>query len=164
MNADRKSRWRDWLGAALVIVLIPVLLLLLPVVLLWLLGILFAKIVLLTAAWILWLPRGKDTLIVYSRSPHWMEYFENELIPQLERRAVVLNWSDRAQWSPFALRTLLFRAFKGERAFNPTILIFRPLRWPKFFRFYDCFKQRKHGNDQPLYDLEMKLAPYLANA
>lgn len=168
MGADQKRRWPNWLVlplvTVLIVVVIPIVVVLIPIVLLWLLGAFLAKLIVLAGVWICWLPRGKDTLIVYSRSPHWMEYFESGVIPRLERRAVVLNWSDRAQWPSFALSTMVFQAFKGGASFNPMVLVFRPLRWPERFRFYDSFKQRKHGKEQPLRDLEAKLATYLTQA
>jgi hypothetical protein len=160
MNADladgrgSEVRWRDLPLILLVIALLP---LLIPAVLIWLLGLLVAKSLVLLAVWLLWLPRGKDMLVVYSRSPHWMEYFELGLIPQVEHRAQIINWSDRAKWSTLDLRTLVFRAFAGNRSFNPIVILFRPLRWPEQFRFFEPFRDHKHGKDQPLRELEEKL-------
>ena len=159
MNTDKKGSWQTWLWLSLVLVLSP---LLLPAVLLWLIFLLLGKLLVLLAVWVYWIPRGKDMLLVYSRSPHWMEYFETGLIPRLGRRVVVLNWSDRARWPRFDLRTSVFRAFKGEKSFNPMALVFKPFRWPVSFRFYEPFKQRKHGNEQPLHDLEADLLAYIA--
>ena len=160
MIADWKARWRTRLAAALLIVCLP---LLVPALLLWLLIVFVGKLLLLIAVWAFWIPRGKDMLLVYSRSPHWVEYFESGLIRELEGRAMILNWSDRAQWSSLDLRILIFKAFKGAKSFNPMVIVFKPLRWPVSFRFYDAFKLRKHGNDQQLHELEAKLAAHLAN-
>jgi hypothetical protein len=160
MSADQKNRLKVWQGLILVIVAIMAL----PAITLWLLGLVIFKLLVLLAVWILWLPRGKDILIVYSRSPHWMEYFEAGLIPRLEYRAMTLNWSDRAKWTRFALSTLVFRAFRGETSFNPMVILFRPLRWPAQFRFYESFKQRKHGKHESLAELEAKLEKQLGIA
>ena len=48
------------------------------------------------AIWIWWCTRGKYVLLVYSNSPAWQPYFESHLLPTLQNRAVVLNWSARA--------------------------------------------------------------------
>lgn len=71
---------------------------------------------------------------------------------------MILNWSDRIKWPMLDLRTLAFRAFAGERLFNPVVILFKLFRWPERFRFYEPFKDRKHGKDQPLKELEEKLA------
>jgi hypothetical protein len=160
MNADladvrgSEIRLRDWPVIVLVIALLP---LLIPAVLIWFLILLTAKSFVLLAIWLLWLPRGKDLLVVYSRSPHWMQYFEAGLIPLIEQRGQILNWSDRTTWPTLDLRTLAFRAFAGDRSFNPIVIVFRPLRWPERFRFFEAFKDHKHGKDQPLRELEERL-------
>jgi hypothetical protein len=48
--------------------------------------------------WTCWLPRGKDILLVYSDSPIWHEYMATEVLPLVQKRAVVLNWSERQKW------------------------------------------------------------------
>ncbi|MCC6494016.1 MAG: hypothetical protein IT424_13460 [Pirellulales bacterium] len=78
--------------------------------------------------------------IVYSRSPHSMEYYESGLLPQLEHRAMMLNWSDRAKWPKLDLRVLTFRAFAGETSFNPIVTHFKPFRWPRDYRFSMLFE------------------------
>jgi hypothetical protein len=49
--------------------------------------------------WALWLPRGKDVLLVYWDSPIWHEYVTTQILPLVQDRAVVLNWSERKKWS-----------------------------------------------------------------
>ncbi|RIK86999.1 MAG: hypothetical protein DCC67_02330, partial [Planctomycetota bacterium] len=124
---------------------------------LWLLAHWLVQALLVLATWVCWLPRGKDTLIVYSRSPHCLDYFEARLIPQLSQRATTLNWSDRAKWPAFGLSSLIFRAFAGSTSFNPMVMHFKLLRWPKVFRFFEAFRNRKHGQEQPLQELEKEL-------
>ena len=160
MDADQDKQWLIWLVAPLLIVLLPFLL---AAVLLWLVIVLVIKLVIIIGVWFAWNPRGKDTLVVYSRSPYWQEYFEARLIPQIESRSLLLNWSDRACWPSWRLRTLAFRMFKGERDFNPMVLVFKPFHWPKSFRFYDSFIQHKHGREQPLIALEKQLAQCLGS-
>jgi hypothetical protein len=159
MGADRKSSWRASLVIVLVVVALPILI---PALLIWLLISFALKLLLLVVAWSAWTPQGKEMLIVYSNSPYWKEFFEAALIPELEARALILNWSERSEWRRFDLRTLIFRSFVGRRSFNPMVLVVRPFRWPKSFRFYDAFKQFKHGKEQQLNNLVDALRTYLA--
>jgi hypothetical protein len=164
MNSDQKMRWRDRLVLAL---RLAVLLSLLPVVLVVLLVVLAIILVrnalVLIAVWTLWSTRGKDTLVVYSQSPHWKEYFESGLLPKLERRAIALDWSERSRWPWFDLRVVLFRTFKGYKSFVPMILVVPPFRRPKTFRFYEAFQDSKHGKEQPLRELELQVSAYFAS-
>jgi hypothetical protein len=83
-------------------------------------------------------------------------------MPKFERRAEVIDWSERAQWSKFELSVMLFRAFKGEKSYVPMILAIRPFRWPKSFRFFQAFQDFKHGKEQPLRELESQINAYFA--
>ncbi len=101
------------------------------------LGIYFVFLVSMeVAVWTLWLPRGRDTLVVYSTSPLWHEYFESRVLPRVSTRAVVLNWSERRTWMHrLSLSALVFRCFAGSREFNPIAFHFRPLRMHSTYRF-----------------------------
>ena len=46
-----------------------------------------------------WGAHGKRLLLVYSNSPNWQAYVEENWLPQLESIAVVLNWSERSTWA-----------------------------------------------------------------
>ena len=106
------------------------------------------------ALWVAWVPFGRRVLFVYSNSPVWQEYIEQNLIPRLPKRSLVLNWSDRKQWKRWSLARLAFAFFGGEREFNPLALVVRPFRWTKSFRFWQPFRDFKHGNTEPLAKLE----------
>jgi hypothetical protein len=51
------------------------------------------------AIWSSWCTRGKDVLFVYSDSTIWQDYIEGRILPYLDERAVILNWSQRKRWS-----------------------------------------------------------------
>lgn len=132
---NKKQRvWWEW----------PFLILALPFVViglaLWLLG----STLLLLAVWLVWCPRGRYALVVYSDSPVWQEYFDSQILPALAGRAAVLNWSARRHWK-LSLAVVLFRVFGGTREFNPIAIVFEPLCWPRRFRFYVAFRSFKHG-------------------
>ena len=131
-----------------------------------------------------WGAMGKCGLLVYSNSPHWQRYVEEQWLPRLADRVVVLNWSERAQWNrvhPFEAQ--MFRRFAGDREFNPLAVIFlarahhatfhawlRAIkegdvvgmlapssRDVKVIRFWQPFRDFKHGNDRALRQAESEM-------
>jgi hypothetical protein len=95
-----------------------------------------------------WLTYPKQLVVfVYSDRPTWKDYIEREILPYIQNRAVILNWSDRRKWKN-SLAVLAFRYFGGHRNFNPMVIIIRPFRFAKTYRFYEAFRDFKHGNAQ----------------
>jgi hypothetical protein len=78
MTRQNEPLSRGWWKVVLVVVLLPIVL---PLVLItYVLG--FAhRISLYMLIWLLWLPKGKDTLVVYSDSPIWRDYMETQVVP-----------------------------------------------------------------------------------
>ncbi len=95
---------------------------------------------------------------MWSESPVWKDRIQTRLLPKLERRAVILNWSQRAQWTGrFSLARIAFQHFGGRREFNPLAIVFRPLRPAKTFRFWRPYKQLKQGHPEVLERMEVAL-------
>ena len=133
-------------------------LLLLAVAILALIPYLLWGLTLHLAVWLRWLPRGKKVLLVYSQSPLWQDYLESRVLPHLEERAIILNWSKRQEWERrFTLPVLVFYYFGGRREFNPLAVVFRPLRWAKTFRFWQPFQDFKHGQSETLEKMTAEL-------
>lgn len=63
---------------------------------------------------VVWRPKGKDVLLVYSNSPHWQRYVEENWMPRWGHRAVVLNWSERSGWKGRALAEVTSPALRFE--------------------------------------------------
>ena len=157
---DRKRRTlplivRAPLVVALVLVLLPLIPLLLATYLLY-------GIVLQLVIWLCWCTRGVNVLLVYSDSPNWHDYIETHIMPRLPPSAVVLNWSDRRNWKMLSLPVMAFRFFGGSREFNPLVVVFQPFRWAKAYRFWNPFKDYKHGKTATLEELENKLFQHLS--
>lgn len=112
--------------------------------------------------WCFWLTHGKDVLFIYSDSPIWRDYMLSEVLPLVESRAVVLNWSERRSWNRWSLRVLAFRLFGGQRAFNPLIVVFRPFRWARKFRFWPAFREWKQGNKHAVEKLKHEVTNTLS--
>jgi hypothetical protein len=116
------------------------------------------------AIWSSWLTRGKDILFIYSDSPIWRDYMLSEILPLVEKRAVVLNWSQRSTWKRWSLGVLAFRFFAGHKAFNPLIVVFRPFRLAKKFRFWPAFREWKQGNKNSVDKLKQEVTHMLSLA
>jgi hypothetical protein len=144
----RQRSFREKLGnAVLVVVLLPFVL---PLALLAVTLALLHRATLWLLVQLLWLPRGKDVLLVYSDSPIWHDYMVNEIAPLVAERAVVLNWSERRQWHWWSLAVHVFRSYGGGREFNPLVLLFHPLRRARIFRLWPAFQDWKRGYPEPL--------------
>jgi hypothetical protein len=151
MATGGAKQW--WLVALLAVLLSP----LIMTFLLALLALdIAAGVVLYLAVWCWWLPRGRDTLIVYSDSPVWHAHMQERVLATVGSRAVVLNWSQRRHWN-FGLASAVFRYFGGKREFNPLAVVFRPFRRARVFRFWEPFRDWKHGRPQALEQVEAEL-------
>ena len=96
-------------------------------------------------------------LYISSDSSIWKEYMEAEIFPLVAERAVVLSWSDRSKWRKWSFAVRVFRTFGGRRDFNPMVVLFRPFRRTRIFRFLPAFQERKHGNSASIEQLRRDL-------
>jgi hypothetical protein len=105
----------------------------------------------------IWLTRKKPfILFVYSDSPIWKDYVEKEILPQIQDRAVILNWSARRKWKS-SLAVLAFQYFGGHRNFNPMAMVFRPFHIVETFRFFEAFKEFKYGDRKKVEEIKSEL-------
>ena len=154
MSRDRESTGRKVLRVTLTILILPVVL---PLAVSGLLLSALNTTVVYLLVWTWWLPKGKDVLYVSSDSPIWKDYMENEILPLVAKRAVVLSWSDRSMWPNWSFAVRVFRTFGHGRNFNPMVVLFRPLRRAKTFRFLPAFQEWKHGNRTSVEELRRDL-------
>jgi hypothetical protein len=120
------------------------------------------RVALYLLVWALWLPSGKDILFVYSDSPIWHDYLVTQVLPLVENRAFVLNWSERNKWPRWSLQVAVFHYFGGARDFNPLVLLFQPFRSVKVFRFWSIlFMVCERGYKEPVERLCQELTAML---
>ena len=55
------------------------------------------------------------------------------------------------------MSVLAFGYFGGHRSFNPMAVVFRPFRIGRSFRFYEPFREFKHGKKEALAKMEREL-------
>jgi hypothetical protein len=131
-----------------------------PILVLWLIAYLLMsgvyRLLLTLSVWTFWCSRGRDVLLVYSDSPTWQEYVEENILTRLSSRAVVLNWSKRAEWRT-SLATRVFYSVGGSKEFNPLVIVFRPLRSTKVFRLWQPFQDKKHAKPARLEKVVQEL-------
>jgi hypothetical protein len=109
-----------------------------------------------------WGAHGKRLLLVYSNSPNWQAYVEENWLPQLASIAVVLNWSERGTWAerhPFEAD--IFRTWAGDQEFNPLAIIIPADGAVRVIRFWQAFRDYKHGKDRTLRAAEAELGAAL---
>ena len=126
----------------------------------------------------------KIGILVYSNGPHWQRYIEDNWLPRFGHRFVILNWSERSTWQrDHALESKIFRRFAGAREFNPIAIILNEVgahaiwhTWIRavrsgdiigifapgvadahVIRFWQPFKDLKHGKDRRLRAAEAEL-------
>ena len=125
-----------------------------PILIVWVLLYLLWGGILCVATWLTWGKR--QVLFVYSDSSIWKGYIEKEIIPYIEDKAILLNWSERKSWKA-SLAVSAFRYFGGHRNFNPMGIVFRPFHFVKTYRFFQAFKKFKHGNPGEVEEVKNKL-------
>jgi hypothetical protein len=137
-----KKRVEQWWAIPLFLVLLPLIVVVLSLWALYSLSLYFL-------VWTCWLTRGRDLLFVYSDSPHWKGYIEEEILPRIQHRAIILNWSERRKWlHKMTLASMLFRHFGGCREFNPIGLYFRPCWIHRTYRFWEPIRKWRKKDDR----------------
>lgn len=106
---------------------------------------------------------GKHILLVYSQSPNWQEYIESNWLPRLREHAVIVDWSLRPSWRrPFPLEIKAFRHWGGgETEFNPMAIIFPSRGKVRTIRFWQPFRDFKHGKTVTLEEAEKDLFEFV---
>ena len=102
--------------------------------------------------------KGKVILFVYSDSSNWKDYIEEKILPRLETRSVILNWSKRREWeSSMQFETRLFNQWAGSGEFTPTAILFPLLGKVKVFRLWQLSHNPKHGKNKVSKEVEQSL-------
>ena len=109
------------------------------------------------------LHQGKFVIFVYSDSPNWKAYIEQNILPHIQEHAIILNWSERSQWDKSSWIVQAFRHWGGRRDFNPIAIVFYGLVNVRVIRFYKAFRALKRGKHSILKKVEAELVQ-LVNA
>lgn len=111
-----------------------------------------------------WRRHGKVGLLVYSNSPNWQAHIETRWLPHVADRLVVLNWSERKQWKVSApLEARIHSHWAGDRNFNPVAIVFPDKGNVAVVRFWQPFRDYRHGKTATLRAAETELASLLGD-
>ncbi len=134
--------------------LVLLLLILSPFILLWVLVMeIPLRLIFLSKV----LSTRKFILFVYSDSPIWKQYLEDNILPRIREHAFLLNWSERGQWDRKDWKVWAFRHWGGRRDFNPLAIMYCNFFKVKTIRFYRPFQDYKHGKEHSLHQAESQL-------
>jgi hypothetical protein len=68
---------------------------------------------------------AKVGILVYSDSPNWQTYIEDNWLRSFGDKFVVMNWSERKQWPKMhPLESSIYARYAGARAYNPIAIVF----------------------------------------
>jgi hypothetical protein len=101
--------------------------------------------------------QDKFIIFVYSNSPNWKLYIEENILPHIQNHAIILNWSDRNQWHKTDWTVQSFHHWGGQVNFNPLAIVFCNLGDVRVIRFYRAFRDLKHGKVISLQKAEAQL-------
>jgi hypothetical protein len=111
-----------------------------------------------------WLPQGKRFLVIFSESKFWSAYFHDEVLPNFEGRAEVINLSrDGGKKTKWNFSWLIHKHFTGTRNRFPIVIRFSTLSPWSTVRFYNAFKEAKKGNIEQLESAKIKLTKWYPN-
>jgi hypothetical protein len=98
---------------------------------------------------------GKDLLIVYTSSPHWQPYIDENWVSRWRDRAVILNRSE-PHWQSRS-ETRLWRRLTGRRNHTPAAIVVPRRGAAQVVRLYRAFQDYKHGKPSMLRSKELEL-------
>ena len=148
------------------ILLVPILIILVvllsPIIVVWYLRYLAKGLILKHSFRKKLKKENKNILFAYSDSHHWQQYIEENILPVIESSAIVINRSRDSEWknnNPIEYQVI--DRWGGGKEYNPIAIIFPQKGKIKNIRFYQAFKDLKHGNSAPLKEKENELFDYL---
>lgn len=105
---------------------------------------------------------GKNFLIVYSNSPKWESYFQNEIIPLFNNNAVIVNISTDHNIAKTHIELVAHKEWAGYENHTPIVLYIPKFGIVKKVRFYSAFIEAKKTNiDSPIINKTEELKEML---
>jgi hypothetical protein len=90
---------------------------------------------------------GRRFLVVYSNSPKWAAFFSEEVVPQLQGQAVVVDISKNPSWkSSRSLERKAHLHWGGRVEHTPIVIHFGNAWRVDTVRFYEAFQQMQRGD------------------
>lgn len=160
-NGSEKKKGSKILGAFAMLLVIPFLVPVIPLIALLFILYAIKTLILRIAVLLFWSTRKIQLLYVYSNSPNWKIYIEQNILPRLPDQKILLNWSERQLWQRFSLASLVFNHYKKQRDYNPMAIAIKPFSKARVFRFYSAFCDLKHNKPETLQKIEKEFFDYV---
>lgn len=122
------------------------------------------KLLLYLAVWLGWCWRGTRVFVVYPCNAPWQDRFEKHLLASLPASSIVRDSADRKRWSGLSLASLVYNNFLGKFEPTPSVIVFRPFRRAKVYRFHAAYDRYEQGDPGPVQALESELLESFAKA
>lgn len=112
-----------------------------------------------------WFPIGKHSFFLYSNSKKWRKYFEQNLIPKIQNKAIICNWSTRHErgWKNNPLEARVLRFFCPNGYSCPVAIVFLPSGAIKTFEFYTPYIKMLKSQNQDYKNLEKEFLDLLGS-
>ncbi len=98
-----------------------------------------------------WFSKNQHIFFLYSDSKKWKDYFEKEIIPKIQSKASVWNWSTRQKdgWNNNSIEAKILKLYRPIGFFYPMAFVILPSGQIKIFQFYQSYvKMLKSGNEE----------------
>ncbi len=105
---------------------------------------------------------GKDLLLVYTDSPYWQSYIEQQWVARWADRVVTFNRS--RPWQTTQVEARVWRSLAGPLEHTPVAIVIPSHGPARVVRFFLAFRDLKHGKDARLRAAERTLETALADS
>jgi hypothetical protein len=105
-----------------------------------------------------WGRHGMRVVLAYSDDTRWRQRIEQQWLPRIGRRSVVLDWKTRQSFLPGApIESHVFEHWAGSRDFDPIAIVIPAAGHVRTLRFRDAFIAHFRGDEQALALEEARL-------
>ena len=148
-------------NTAVILVLVVLGVVLSPLLILYLMSLVLVKLYVRTRIKIKW-PSEKYILFVYSQSEHWAPYIEEKILPSISEHTIVINRTTQQNWkNELKLEKRVIELWANIED-NPIAIVFKPKKGVKVFRFFEAFRDLKHGKESKLNELREEFYDYVS--
>lgn len=111
-----------------------------------------------------WSAQGRRLIFFTTNGKHWKAYFEKELLPRLQGKAQIVNWSTRQQdgWKEASLEARIIDLYGRWPRIAPSAFVLLPSGALKAFFFHDTFRKFLKSGKPAFKEQEAELVSLLS--